>query len=196
MQKTLKLLMESLDNQSMRHRIIYFLGLLISTLLLSQSLVGEEFPDIGATYRKASIKQGSLILRKADQYFKDRYYDQCIQELNSFGLVHPNHPDKLQAWSLMSKAYQKKQNYRRSAEIDIQIFLENTTSREGYLAYLSAARSYIKLGETEFAKRILSEIKESSYFPDIAEEANLELRQWLVLTGDKRQKVDFKEKEI
>jgi tetratricopeptide (TPR) repeat protein len=165
-------------------------------LLLNQSLVAEEFPDLGSTYRNASIKQGSLILRKADQYFKDRYYDQCIQELNSFGLVHPNHPDKLVAWSLMSRAYQKKRDFRKSAEIELSIFLENPTSREGYLAYLSAARSYIKVGETEFAKRIFTEIQESSYFPDIAQEASLELRQWMVISGDQGQKDKYKEKEI
>jgi TolA-binding protein len=194
MQKTLKLLMQSLDNDTMRHRLLFLLAFLLFGIFLGQNLSAENFPDLGSKYRKASMDQGSLVLRKAEQFFQDRFYDQCIQELNSFGIVYPSHPQKIQAWALMSQAFQKKREFRKAAEVDLAIFLENPTTEEGYLAYLSAGRSYLKVGETEFAKRIFSEIQDSSYFPEISQQANLELRQWKVLGSSAGQNEDFFEK--
>lgn len=144
-------------------------------------------PVLAEKYRQASQKQGDLVLRKAQEFYNDRMYEQCIHELNSFSLVYPWHPKKMSAWSLMSLSYQKLGNYRSSADMDLAVYMEHPTSKEGNLAYLRAGRSFVKIGDFEMAKRVFTELRDSSFFPEIAQEADLELRQWSVLSGNFRQ---------
>lgn len=181
-QKTLKLLTKSLDNRSMRLHSFYPGILLVVFLFLGMGMASlqaaEGFPDLGKKYRAASDEQGNLLIRKSEQYFEDRLYDLCILELSSFATIYPLHPRKWEAWALLSRAYRQKRDYRNAADVDLSIYLENPTSEYGNRAYLSAGRSFLKLGEVAMAKRIFTDLKKSSYFPEISREAEIELRQW------------------
>ncbi|MCC5815236.1 MAG: hypothetical protein JJT78_10800 [Leptospira sp.] len=160
-------------------------SLILISIVLQSSLLGNEAME--QKYREASIKQGDIKLNRAKEFYNDRMYDQCIQTVNTFALVYPFHPQKKEAWALLSSAYKKLGNYRKSADTDLSIYMEYPTDQDGNLAYLRAGRSYVKVGEMEMAKRIFTELRENSYFPEIAQEADLELRQWSVLSGNFRQ---------
>lgn len=151
-------------------------------------------PAMEKVYRAESDKQGDLVLRKAREFYQDRLYEQCLDALDTFSLVYPLHPKKVQAWELMGSAYRKLGRYQSSAEVDLAIYREYPTSEEGNRAYLRAGRAFVKIGDMEFAKRVFTELRESAFFPDISEEADWELRQWSVLSGNFRQNEEFLEK--
>jgi len=183
MRKKLKDFQKSIDNESMGKLGVYFF--LASVLIFSNFLFAET--GVEAVYKEESIRQGRIQLNRAREFYNDRYYEQCIQILNAFGIVYPSHPDTYEAWNLLSEAYLKLGKYEMSVEVDLNAYLYHPVREEASRAYLRAGRSYAKMGNYEMAKRIFHELRDYKYFPGIAKEADLELRQWSVLSGNTRQ---------
>ncbi|NCN10794.1 MAG: hypothetical protein GW938_13220 [Leptospira sp.] len=163
----------------MRHRKITFLFLLVILPLSIHS--AEGFPDLGKIYHEKSNEQGDFVLRKADNYYQDRNYSMCIEELKTFALIYPYHPNLKTSWKLLSLAYQKQREYELAIQAEMAIYLEYPTEKEGFDSFLEAGRSHLKQGNWDMAERIFQEIKSQSYFPEIAREAEIELKQMKIL---------------
>ncbi|WCL49670.1 tetratricopeptide repeat protein [Leptospira sp. GIMC2001] len=170
--------------------VIVFLGI-VGTLLYSNSIIAEEFPDLYKSYSEGSNFQGDLVLRKAQNYYQDKFYEQCIQELKTFSLVYPNHPKKAAALRLLGEVHEKKRDYNLAIDAQMAIYLDNPSSKEGFIAFLSAGRSYLKMGEVAHARKVFQEILDDSFFPDINKEAEMELKQIKILSQEIGQNQDF-----
>ena len=61
------------------------------------------------------------------------------------------------------------------------IYLEYPTQKDGFESFLEAGRAHLKQGNWDMANRIFLEIVNQSYFPEIAREAEIELKQLKIL---------------
>jgi outer membrane protein assembly factor BamD (BamD/ComL family) len=163
----------------MRHSYFWILLLALSSQI--SVYAADGFPDIPKIYQSKIDEQGNLLIRKAENFFQDRLYENCIEELKTFALIYPFHPRLKDSWKLLSRAHQKQRDFDQAIHSEMAIYLEFPTHQEGYEAFLEAGRTHLKLGNWDMAERIFTEIMNQSYFPEIAREAELELKQIRVL---------------
>jgi pentatricopeptide repeat protein len=171
--------MQSIDNKIMRHRKIVLVLLVL--LFPICNFAAEGFPDLGKIYQEKSNEQGDFVLRKAENFFQDRNYTKCVEELKTFALIYPFHPRLKDSWKVLSRAYQKQREFELAIQAEMAIYLEFPTHKEGFDSFLEAGRSHLKQGDWDMAERIFDEIKKQSYFPEIAREAEIELKQMKIL---------------
>lgn len=165
----------------MNRQIVFVVFLLFfHTLLLAN-------PNLEKTFMEESIRQGTILWNKSQEYCFDRLWQNCIESIRTFLYIYPFHPAQLQARDLLSQTFQKLGMIRESIEIDKNTYLENPTREEAQRALLRAGRNYVRIGDYDMAKKIFHDLREASFYSEIAREADLELRQWSVLSGNTRQ---------
>ena len=152
----------------------------MKVLFLSIVFVAAFYPVLSDNFQEQKkqnyIMHGTSLFRKARDSFNKNYLKNTVTTIREFLLLYPDHPDRMEAMKLLSQSYKKAGLYARAIKIDTEIYLENPATEDGIRSYLSAAKSYFKIGETGKARYILESIKGQDYISSLAEDADLELK--------------------
>ena len=151
-------------------------------LLTSQFVIAQTSSDnYTETFRLQRQNQGEMYFTKANELFKDGNYKACIDKINDFLFLFPGHPATLKSLKLLSNSYKKRDQLDESIKTDLLIYREYPTTEDGLTSYLEAGKKMLMVGRLKDGKKILENVKNQLYSSKIAKDAEIELRQNLIL---------------
>ena len=160
--------MERKDNTIMRKLILCLLFL------------STEYYAMDEGYLSTNVNEknnhGEMNLKQAMEYLEDRKYFSCIEKLNEFQILYPNHPSMMKSLQILSTAYKKLQKWDKVVEIELKLYKDYPETEEGLIAYLNAGKAYIRIGKEIQAKKIFEYIISKENTSKISKEAELELQ--------------------
>ena len=159
--------------------------LIILLMAFTQGFLAETGADsYKETFKQQRSTQGELNFSKASEHYKSGQYKACIDKLNEFLFLFPNHPATLKSLQLLSQAYQKNDQIDASIQTDLLVYRENPTTEDGLVSYLEAGKKMLLIGKSKEGKRILDTVKNQLYSSKIAKDAEIELKQNAILEED------------
>ncbi len=155
-----------------------FLFLLIAAQFIFAQNGSDNYTE---TFRLQRQNQGEMYFSKASEFFKDGNFKACIDKINEFLFLFPGHPATLKSLKLLSNAYKKKDLLDDSIRTDLLIYREYPTTEDGLTSYLEAGKKMLMAGRVKDGKKILENVKNQLYSSKIAKDAEIELRQNMIL---------------
>lgn len=133
----------------------------------------SSFPQ-GETPSKGNPADSEILLRIAEEAYKDRRFYKAVESLRNFLVLYPGNAKKTRVLSLLKDCFLKLDRPEKALEVSLDLYKMEPTGESGLESYLEAGRLLARMGETDQAKEIFSSICRQSYSRAVAEKAALE----------------------
>nr|WP_210409882.1 tetratricopeptide repeat protein [Leptospira wolffii] len=146
----------------------------VSSLVLILTLSLAPSYNVLPQGEKGSPPDSDILLRIAEEAYKDRRFYKAVESLRNFLVLYPGNSKKTKALSLLRDCFLKLDRPEKALEVSLDLYKMEPTGESGLESYLEAGRLLVKMGETDQAKEIFSSICRQSYSRAVAEKAALE----------------------
>ncbi|EPG73446.1 hypothetical protein LEP1GSC058_2997 [Leptospira fainei serovar Hurstbridge str. BUT 6] len=143
-------------------------------VFLSLLIPASVFPQGGNPAKDSVPPDSDLLLRIAEESFKDRKFYQSIESLRSFLVLYPGNSKRTKVLLLLRDCFLKLDRPEKALEVSLNLYKMEPTGEFGLESYLEAGRLLAKMGEIDQAKEVFSSICRQSYSRVMAEKAALE----------------------